>query len=105
MNSARNARASSMIAASASGSISKNSLAPLRFELLPARRLHVGWRVGAIAAAGAVGAAVRLRQRRRKLHAARLALEQQGRDALGDGRDQLPPGREGLGELVGERRE
>jgi hypothetical protein len=43
-----------------------------------------------VVTAGAVGAAVRLGQRRRQPRRDRLALEQQRRDTLGDRCDQLP---------------
>jgi hypothetical protein len=69
------------------------------------RRSRKGWRVGAVVAAGAIGAAVRLRQRRRQLPYSRLALEQQRRDALGDWSDQPPPGGQGPGELMSEQGE
>jgi hypothetical protein len=58
-----------------------------------------------VVAAGAFGAAVRFRQRRRELHRERLALDQQRGNALGTGRDQLPPGGQGPGELMSERGE
>jgi hypothetical protein len=72
------------------GPIEEFPAAALAARLRP-RRSRLGWCVGVVVAAGAVGAAVRLGQRRRQLLNGRLALEDQRCDALGDGRDQLPP--------------